>query len=324
MKSMQLKRITLVLCTIPLYADSSERERLVQKLNLTSESCKPPLNNQQWTKEDINFHFSCFITKHAPVFYATNLTYNELKKQLDPMRLPLLEEVRLNYQEFITFSPLSQSNFTPTLIMYHEQSRKNALLLEKYLLEISLFSALLTQESIKQGITSRSVFQKIVHSLLKTEATASGAIIPFDNEYLVGTLLGYTDKDLEFLYQRYYYFLQEAKSGEEQPTQKMASAYLPLKSWPKEQKTALENFVKNSTAWQEVLTQEKKAAEQWLAINNQYSTTQLYHGCAALLQPLYWFKNPDNLLKNIHTSQLIKRMINLERLLSRMQVTTKE
>lgn len=324
MKSIQLKLIIPFFIIGSLHGDTAQRERIAQKLNLTPESCKPSLTLSNWTKEDINYHFSCFVTQNAPLFYATNLTYERLKQELDPMRRPLLEGVGLNYKEFIIFSPLSNTIFSPALIMYNPQSKKNGLLLEKYLLEVSLFSTLLTQESIKNGTASGSSVQKIVRSLLKTEAASSGATIPFDNEYLVGKLLGYTDKELEFLYQRYYYFLQGANSGEDQPESDNKSGYVPLKKWPLEKQKAFAEYLKSSPAWQEAFSEEKRAAEQWLTINNKYSIQQLKYGCDAFLQPLYWFKNPDNLLKNPQTEQLMKRMIKIERILPRMQARTNE
>ena len=95
--------------------------------------------------------------------------------------------------------------------------------------------------------------------------------LPFmtNNPYLLGTLLGYTEDDILFFYQRWAYLLTFDHIPDEE------WIFDPLSKWPQKKQNTFHAFVEKNKTWKIEYDKEKSMAASWLKANEHYSIEYL-------------------------------------------------
>lgn len=306
-----------------LFALGASFDRIVNKYNINPKSCpiriKPSEKPSVLTRD-----MACFATDNTRILHVSGHTFKSLKIKIEPTVQAALTHIA-PFIEFPTYD-VREKKYTNHLIFCQEHdeiSQKNSLLLALYLLQItttdlSLFNQMLFASPGYRD--NSSTITDALYNKIKVKATEKqktlAAALPIANEYLIATLLGMTDQDIKFLYQRHYFISIDNPTNIERPTAEQEAEhsgiwYDPLEAWPKEKREAFKKYLESSDEWNLNFNTEKNAAKEWLATYTSFSRAELRAGIDLLTSLVFWHQSPKKYAKKTHIRKILDTSLKL-------------
>lgn len=316
----------------PLWAISDER--IIGRYNLSEKICRPSLSAAT-DRETLRTQFACFYAEFMPFILFKNTGYAQMKEDMDQVLAEALQKPTIKYTAIPVFSS-KKNRFEPYLIFYTIEQNREVLLLQKHLLETSLTALLLTRlnqinPSQIEASNIKNGEKKEIQESIKKIKTQIDEIIPQPNDYLIGLLLGMSEKELQFMYQKEAFIaienqpqIVEAIIQKNRPEQTTSNISGSFETWDDKTKESFKKFVLESS-WQKKFAIDKSAAIAWIEQNKQYKTAALKRGVEALYQPLKWEEVPDQYIGNPHFRKIFEEALEMQKISARiLQIKTEK
>jgi len=221
------------------------------------EECGAAINKNVKRYDNINQALACMQKGYKQVYFgsATDKDY-------------VADELKDYYNTLQSLSLFHFEKPIQTMIWYTSYGQKDALLLQKYLIELELFdysatifrnmSAELSDEASKEKT-------KILSDLIQA--------ISKENPCIIGYLLDYPDDDIIFFYQYDAYQKKYIPSPKQQVLQaSFHDAWVklnkkPFIEWQEEDQRAFNTFIRENREWEQNYHRDRIMAEAWLDAN---------------------------------------------------------